>query len=178
MGVAVIVTWSMGSKRDADLPAREAPSVRTNEPATMRVERLDPALDALISPGTKIEKVATGFQFTEGPMWREGRSWISDLVGNNMDAVSPDGKVQVLLQDAGGLHSAPPKSYKGSNAMVTDKDGSVLICQHGLRRIIRLDANLRATIFLDGWEGKRYFNSPNDLVFAPDGSLWITGSAV
>ena len=138
----------------------------------MSVQRLDPALDAVIAPGTTIEKVASGFKFTEGPMWRQGRMWFSDLVGNKMYAVAPDGKVELLIDNAGGLKDPPP-GYKGSNAMATDKDGSVLICQHGLRRIARLDDHLRPTLFLDRWEGKR-LNSPNDLVFAKDGALWFT----
>jgi gluconolactonase len=137
------------------------------------IVRNDPALDNVIAPGTSVEKVASGFQFTEGPMWREGRLWFSDLVGNRMYAVSPDGKVELLIDHAGGLDNIAPKSYKGSNAMVADKDGSVLMCQHGLRRIVRLDKHLHQTVFLDKWQGKR-LNSPNDLVFAPDSSLWIT----
>jgi gluconolactonase len=126
--------------------------------------RLDPALDALIAPGARIEKIATGFKFTEGPMWREGRLWFSDLVGNKMVAVSPDGKVEVLLHHSGGMENPPENRYMGSNAMVTDKEGQVLMMQHAARRIVRLNRKL---------EGKR-LNSPNDLVFAPDGSLWFT----
>ncbi len=137
------------------------------------IVRNDPALDNVIAPGTIVEKVASGFQFAEGPMWHEGRLWFSDLVGNKMYVVSPDGKAEILIDHSGGLDNVAPKSYKGSNAMVTDKDGSVLMCQHGLRRIVRLDKDLHQTVFLDRWQGKR-LNSPNDLVFAPDGSLWIT----
>jgi gluconolactonase len=140
---------------------------------TMTIVRNDPALDSLITPGTQIEKVASGFQFAEGPMWREGRLWFSDLVGNKMYAIAPDGKMQLMIDDSGGLSNVPAGSFQGSNAMVTDEDGSVLMCQHGLRRIVRLDKNLHMTPFLDKFEGKK-FNSPNDLVFSPDGSLWIT----
>jgi gluconolactonase len=135
--------------------------------------RNDPAFDDVIAPGTVIEKVASGFQFTEGPLWRQGRLWFSDLVGNRMYAVTPDGKVDLLIEHSGGLQNIAPNSFKGSNAMVADRDGGVLMCQHGVRRIVRLDKNLHQTIFLDRWEGKR-FNSPNDIVFAPDGALWFT----
>jgi gluconolactonase len=148
-------------------------SARVHAAETMTLERLDPALDYVIEPGTKIEKVASGFKFAEGPMWRRGRLRFSDLTGNKMYAVSPNGKVELLIDNSGGLTNVPPGSYKGSNAMVTAKDGSVLMCQHGMRRIVRLDEHLHASVFLDRWEGKR-FNSPNDLVFAPDGALWIT----
>jgi gluconolactonase len=137
------------------------------------IERLDPAVDKIIAPNTKIERVATGFKFLEGPMWHMGRLWFSDLVGNRLYAVSPDGKVEMLLDHSGGLESVPPGAYMGSNAMVTDKDHSVLLIQHGKRRIARLDKNLNPSPFLDRFENKR-LNSPNDLVFAPDGSLWFT----
>jgi gluconolactonase len=138
-----------------------------------KVMRLDPALDAIIAPNTTIEKVATGFVFVEGPMWRGGALWFSDLRGNKMYSITPDGKLKVMLDHAGGLPSFAAGANKGSNAMVPDKDGTVLMNQHGARRIVRLDANMHITPFLDKYNGKR-LNSPNDLVFAQDGALWIT----
>jgi gluconolactonase len=150
------------------LPARAA-----DDSASMRIVRLDPALDAVIAPGTQIVRVATGFRFTEGPMWREGRLWFSDLADDKVLAVTPDGKVEVLIAHAGGLPDMKPGSYLGSNAMATDKDGSVLLVQQGGRKIVRLDRQLKPTPFLTTYQGKK-LNSPNDLVFAPDGSLWFT----
>jgi gluconolactonase len=143
------------------------------ENTSPHVKRMDPALDALIAPGTPVERVATGFKFTEGPMWRQQRLWFSDLRDDKVFAVARDGKVERLIEHAGGLDPFPPNSYLGSNAMVTDKDGAVLLVQQGGRKIVRLDAQLRPTTFLDRYQGKK-LNSPNDLVFAPDGSLWFT----
>lgn len=143
------------------------------ETTATRIERMDPALDAIIAPDTKIERVATGFKFTEGPMWREGRLWFSDLRDNKVYAVSPSGKVDLLIKSAGGLDPFPADSYLGSNAMATDKDGSVLLVQQGGRKIVRLDAQLKPTPLLERYQGKK-INSPNDLTFAPDGSLWFT----
>jgi len=141
--------------------------------ARMEILRLDKDLDAVIEPGTQIERVATGFKFVEGPMWRQGRLWFSDLVGNKMYAVAPDGKAELLIDHSGGLENPPAGSYTGSNAMVTEKSGSVLMLQHGMRRIVRLDDHFGMHPFLERFEGKR-FNSPNDLVFASDGALWFT----
>lgn len=143
------------------------------ESPSLYTVRIDSALDAVIAPGTPIEKVASGFQFTEGPMWRDGRLWFSDVIGNKMYATSPDGKVTLLLADSGGLKNVPTQSFQGSNAMAQDKTGAVLMCQHGLRRIVRLDSKMNSTVIVDKFEGKR-LNSPNDLVFGCDGSLWFT----
>jgi gluconolactonase len=170
---AALLIASTGCKRAEPTPATNSASSAAATTSAMSLDRIDPAIDKVIAPGTAIDKVATGFKFTEGPMWRGGRLWFSDLVGNKMYAVSPDGKVELLIDNAGGLKNIPLTGYKGSNAMVTDKDGTVLMCQHGLRRIARLDDKLHQTVFLDKWQGKK-LNSPNDLVFAPDGSLWFT----
>ena len=137
------------------------------------IVRMDKGLDALIAPGTQIEKVAGGFKFTEGPMWRGGRLWISDVVGDKIYAVSPDGHTELLVDKAGSYPNPPAGAYLGPNAMVTDKDGTVLLAQQGGRKLVRITSDLKLAPFLDRFEGKK-FNSPNDLVFARDGSLWFT----
>ena len=138
-----------------------------------RIVRYSPALDAVIASDAKLEKVATGFVWTEGPMWRKGALWFSDLSGNKMYSLTPDGKLKVLLNKAGGLESFPAGGYGGSNAMAASKDGSVLMMQHGMRRIVQLDGKLNVKVFLDKYQGQP-FNSPNDLVFAADGALYFT----
>src|ERR1019366_1325428 len=117
--------------------------------AGTEIVRLDPALDAVIAPGTQIERVATGFQFTEGPLWHSGQLWFSDLAGNKMISVSPRGEVHVLIDHSGGVDNPPPGSYMGSNAMTTAPDGTVLMIQQGARRIVRLDSKLNLLPFLD-----------------------------
>jgi len=155
------------------LTAGYLPAQAADDSTSMRIVRLDPALDAVIAPGTQIVRVATGFRFTEGPMWRAGRLWFSDLADDKVLAVAPDGKVEVLIAHAGGLPNFKPGTYLGSNALATDKDGSVLLVQQGGRKIMRLDKQLKPTPYLATYEGKK-LNSPNDLVFARDGALWFT----
>jgi len=138
------------------------------------VVRLDPAFEALARPDARIEKVGGGFQFTEGPLWRpDGHLWFSDVVGNVLRSITPTGEAQVLIPDAGGKSNAPPGSFVGSNGMIADKDGYVLLCQHTNRDIVRVGPDLKMTTYLDKFEGKR-FNSPNDLVYRSDGSLYFT----
>ncbi len=153
-------------------PGAPSGGVQTQIPGT-EIVKLDPSLDSIIAPGTKIERVATGFKFVEGPMWHQNRLWFSDLVGNKLYAVSRDGKLEMLMDHSGGLDSFPPGAYQGSNAMAADKDGSVLLIEQGARKIVRLHKDGSKSLFLDKFEGK-HLNSPNDLVFAPDGSLWFT----
>jgi gluconolactonase len=95
------------------------------------------------------------------------------VTGNVVRSITPDGKVQVLIEKGGGETNAPPGSFIGPNAMIADKDGYVLLCQHTNRRIVRLDKDLKQTVFLDKFEGKK-FNSPNDLVYKSDGALYFT----
>ena len=140
---------------------------------TAKIVRSSPALDAVIATNAKIERVASGLVWSEGPMWRKGALWFSDLSTNKMYSLTPNGKLKVLLDKAGGLQSFPAGAYGGSNAMAVDKDGTVLMMQHGMRRIVRLDDKMNVTVFLDKYQGQR-FNSPNDLVFTSDGALYFT----
>ncbi|TCP34598.1 SMP-30/gluconolactonase/LRE family protein [Sphingomonas sp. BK235] len=155
----------------AALLALPAPAAAQEE--APRVERLAPALDALIAPGTTLERVATGFGFTEGPLWHDGRLWFSDVSGDTLRAVDPSGRVEELIANAGGLPDPPAGKSIGPNGMVPDRDGSVLLAQMGARRIVRVGADRRVTPVIADYRGKR-LNSPNDLVFAGDGALWFT----
>jgi gluconolactonase len=138
------------------------------------IKKLDPALDAVIAPGTKIEKVATGFIFTEGPMWKDGKLWFSDVRADKVRTFDPrTNKVEVVLNDSGGFKNAPPDKNYGSNGMITDKDGSILLTRMYLGAIDRMDDRGNTRPFLSKFENKR-LNSPNDLVFAKDGALWFT----
>jgi len=142
-------------------------------PSAPEIVRLNPGLDVVLARDAQVERVATGFKFVEGPMWREGRLWFSDLSDDKVYALSPDGKFSVLIDHAGGLVPFPAGSVLGSNAMVTDRDGAVLLVQQGGRKIVKLDEKLAPHPLIADYKGKK-INSPNDLVFARDGALWFT----
>lgn len=159
----------------ADKPEAAAASGGPVAPAEgASIQRLDPALDAIIPPNAVVEKLASGFVFVEGPLWHNNELWFSDLTGNTLYAVTDDGKLRVLMEHAGGLEKTAPGSYQGPNAMVVDKDGSVLLAQHGLRRIARLAPDMTVTPFLERNGDGAHLNSPNDMAFSPDGALWFT----
>jgi gluconolactonase len=143
-------------------------------PSAGTVLRADPALDALVPQDAVIEKLATGFQFTEGPLWFSvGHLWFSDVQGNVVRQWSPAGVVEILRPGGYDGSDAPAGAFIGPNGMIADKDGAVLLCQHGNRRIARIAADRMVSTFLDRYNGKR-LNSPNDLVYRSDGSLYFT----
>lgn len=141
--------------------------------AATGVERLDPALDALIAPDAVPVKIADGFRFVEGPLWVDGRLRFSDLMDNKLYELAEGTEPKLIMDKSGGLDQMAPDSFQGSNGQIVDADGGVLMMQHGARRIVKLDAALKLTPYLDTVDGKR-LNSPNDMAFAPDGALWFT----
>lgn len=147
-------------------PAAEAASATS-------VDRLDPAMDAIIKPGELPVMVASGYRFVEGPLWVGDRLRFSDLMDNKLYELVDGGEAKLIMDKSGGLDVMAPDSFQGSNGAVVDKDGSILMTQHGARRIVRLDDQMQVSVYLDKADGKR-LNSPNDLAFTPDGALWFT----
>jgi gluconolactonase len=172
IALLALAAVTIGGCRQAEAPEPVAAPAPTGVGAVIR---LDPALDAIVPPGAVIEKVAGGFQFTEGPLWRpaEGRLWFSDVQGNVVRAVTPDGKVEVVLENAAGQSTAPPGSYIGPNGLLADQDGTVLMVQHFNRQIVRIGPDRQTTVVVDRYNGKR-FNSPNDLAFGPGRAIYFT----
>jgi gluconolactonase len=158
-------------------PATEASRATTYPPpveSAGTVVRMDPTLDALVPQNAVIEKLAGGFQFTEGPLWLDGgRLWFSDVQGNVVREWTSNGVVEILRPGGYDGADAPAGAFIGPNGMIAGKDGVVLLAQHGNRRIASVTADRKVTTFLDKFEGKR-FNSPNDLVYKSDGSLYFT----
>jgi gluconolactonase len=168
-----LATLLLAGCSSAPTPTATAPPAEP--PAIGSIVRLDPAFDALVAKDAKIEKLAGGFTFIEGPVWRpSGAVWFSDVVGNVVRQWTTDGKVTEILKPGGyDGNSLPAGGYIGPNGMVADKDGAVLLCQHGNRRIVRIDKDMKVTTLVDKFEGKK-LSSPNDLVFHSDGSLYFT----
>ena len=134
------------------------------------IERLDPALDALIAPGAKIEELASGFKWSEGPVWRDGGIVFSDVPQNTVFGWNEgDTSAKVVLKPSGSLSG----DGQGSNGLQVDAQGRLVLCQHGERRIARLEKDGTFTSLADKFEGKR-FSSPNDLVIAKNGTLFFT----
>ena len=149
-------------------------------PSEVNVEiiRKDPALDAIVPPNPKIFKIAEGFKFTEGPVWdrKGGCLLFSDPNNNTIYKYSPEGNGQLaVFREKSGYEGADIAEYgqPGSNGLTFDREGRLTINQHGNRRVVRLEPDGQLTVIADKFEGKR-LNSPNDLVYRSDGTLYFT----
>jgi gluconolactonase len=140
-----------------------------------RIERADPRLDRLVPRDAVIEVLAEGFRWSEGPVWdrAEGRILFSDVPNNVVHAWSEKGGLAAFLKPSG--YTGPEGGggrEPGANGLAFDARGRLVLCQHGDRRISRLEGG-RFVPLVERFEGKR-FNSPNDLVIAGDGAVYFT----
>ncbi|MFZ9748001.1 MAG: SMP-30/gluconolactonase/LRE family protein, partial [Opitutaceae bacterium] len=150
-----------------------APSAPANPVFQGRIERLDPAFDALVAPGAAIEVLAEGFNWSEGPVWFEGALLFSDVPENVILRWAPGQRqAEVFLRPSGLLTPTPGFREPGSNGLARDAQGRLLVCQHGERRVARYEGGRWATL-ADRHEGRR-FNSPNDLALRRNGDVYFT----
>ncbi len=180
-GGAVVVALS--SNRDGlTLNAASGRAYAAEGPATvtMKVERLDPALDQIIPDQPRLEKVATGpgFSWTEGPVWiPAGYLLFAEIPSNSIRKWSPGVGVSVFMQPSGWKESTPYTGHEpGSNGMTLDSRGRLTVAGHAQRDVWRLEQmnpKAQVTVLADTYEGKR-LNSPNDLVYKSDGTLYFT----
>lgn len=154
------------------MAAHTAPTVATGASIVI----FDPAATKLLSPNAPVEKVAGNFVFTEGPMWREGRLWFSDEEGGRIYALTPEGQRTVLVDYAEGPLAPPPGEKIGPNAMATAPDGSIVLMRQYARDVLHLtedSTGVHPSPYFTSYHGK-HLNSPNDVVFARDGSFYFT----
>jgi gluconolactonase len=148
------------------------------EPQEVNVEvlRLDPGIDEIVPSNPKIFKLAENFQFTEGPVWdRDGNYLLfSDPNANTIYKYTAEGQLSVFKANS-GYEGADIAEYgqPGANGLTFDAQGRLTIDQHGNRRVVRIEKDGRLTVLADRFEGKR-LNSPNDLVYRSDGTLFFT----
>jgi gluconolactonase len=179
MRLLVFVAWAAAAAgcHSAPMPA----PTETTTPATAGgpklvggVERLDPALDALVAPDARPEVLAQGYKWSEGPVWTGGALLFSDVPNNVIWRWQEGSGATEFLRPSGYTGSVPRGGEPGSNGLAIDGAGRLYLCQHGDRRVARYDADKRTFhTIADKFEGKR-FNSPNDLVVRPNGDVYFT----
>ena len=150
--------------------------LRAPYPVLGSIERLDPTLDAVLASDAKIEKLAEGFTWAEGPLWMaaKGSLIFSDVPENRVYRWKEGEGITVFLEPSGFTGTAYNGRERGSNGLTLDRQERLVLCQHGDRRVSRLatDGKSFETI-VDRFEGKR-FSSPNDLCFDRAGNLFFT----
>jgi gluconolactonase len=156
----------------------DVPGARTmagdGEPAA--VLRVDPRFDRLVPAGARLEKIADGFAWVEGPVWDRRRAALlfSDIPANTVLVWRERTGAEVFLRPSGYTGTTPFAGREpGSNGLAFDTAGRLVLCEHGDRRIARLETDGRKTTLADRYDGKR-LNSPNDLIFAANGDLYFT----
>ena len=154
----------------------EAPVAVGPHEVNVKVERTDAAINAIVPPNAKLFKVAEGFLFTEGPVWVRDRDLLlfSDPNHNTIYQYTQSGKLSVF-RDKSGYDAADIAEYlqPGSNGLTLDQQGRLTIDEQGRHRVTRLERDGTLTVLADSYGGKR-LNSPNDLVYKSDGSLYFT----
>jgi gluconolactonase len=143
------------------MPLGPLPNSRYPDP---HIESLDKRFKG--SPGTgAVERVASGFRWAEGPAYfRAGRYLIFSDIPNN--------RQMRLLEDDNHLSVFRSPSHN-SNGNTVDRQGRLISCQHGGRRVVRTELDGSITVIADSYNGKK-LNSPNDVVVASNGSIWFT----
>ena len=142
------------------------------------IERKDPRLDKLIPRAAVLEKLADGFDWAEGPVWdaRNGCLYFSDVPRNTVYRWKEGEGVREFLKPSGYTGTTPRGGEPGSNGLLMDRAGRLVLCQHGDRRVARLRPDPEPGKFdtlADHYQGKR-FNSPNDGTFTSKGDLYFT----
>jgi gluconolactonase len=161
--------------RTASLDFYAADRAVPAEPVDCEIVRVEPDLDELIAHDAQMERVAGGFEFTEGPVWtKEGALLFSSPNTNVIYRWTPQGTVDVFRSKSGYSGTDIGRYHQpGSNGLTFDPEGRLTVCQHGNRRVIRIEPHGNATVLADRYDGKR-LNSPNDLVYRSDGTLFFT----
>jgi gluconolactonase len=147
------------------------------------VERLSPEMDGIIPLGELPEIIAEGFEWSEGPVWLPEQDILlfSDIPNNSVFQWSEKNGLKLYLKPAGYTGTVSRGGETGSNGLLLDKKGQLILCQHGDRRIAQMDAPLgnpaaRYITLADKWQGKR-FNSPNDATMNSHGEIFFTDPA-
>lgn len=161
-------------------PNPEGETESNTYPSIGRIERLDPALDELVPEGAVLEILATGYEWAEGPLWISAGDYVlfSDVPTNRVHKWNEQEGASTWLVPSGYTGDTPHDGELGSNGLLLDAFGRLVLCQHGDRRVARLEVPLATPTpkFLtvaDRYEGSR-FNSPNDAVFHSSGALYFT----
>ena len=177
LALILVVCAACEGRRSPEVESQGLESMPVTDSGAGTIMRVTPAFDALVPRDAQIEKLADGYMFTEGPVWvRRGQPGpyllFSDIPANAIRKWSPtegtsDFMYPVFDGDPGD------RSQVGSNGLLIDGEGRLVLCEHGNRRVSRVENDGSLTVLADRYDGKR-LNSPNDAVFHSNGWLYFT----
>jgi gluconolactonase len=178
MALALILLFGLGMAVVTILFALNAEGAEV-VPTVGSIERLDPRFDQLVPRDATIEVLAMGFDWSEGPVWmpasgdRESCLLFSDVPRNRIHRWRPGKGVDVFLEPSGFSGTGGYGGEPGSNGLTLDSEGRLVICEHGDRRVSRLEQGGGRKTLADSFAGKR-LNSPNDVVVHSSGAIYFT----
>jgi endo-1,4-beta-xylanase len=173
------MAWLRGYVRGVTGPASTAPGrpVHTSKPGIGRITAYDPSFHAIVPEGARIEKIADGFTWSEGPTWIRNGDYLlfTDVPENTLYRWSEHDGLSVFLRPSG--YAGPELDMlreAGANGLHAEPDGTVLLADSGSRLVARFDpVSKRKTPLVTHFDGHR-FNSPNDVVRRSDGVIFFT----
>jgi gluconolactonase len=178
MAIGIVAAYLFSLKNaEADLEASRGGYGVVSTISPIKVDRLDASASRIIPSDAQLEKVADGFKWVEGPIWIKDSLFFAEIPSNSIRKWTSGAGVSVFLQPSGYKGSAPYGGPEpGSNGMTLDVKGRLTVAGHAQRDVYRfesLDPKGPITVLADSYQGKK-LNSPNDLVYKSDGSLYFT----
>jgi len=176
--IVIGVAWYAlrGQPLPAQKPEAKAPATGGKTfPSFGKIERVDPSFDDLIAKDAKLEKLAEGFDWAEGPLWIKDGGYLlfSDIPPNRILKWTEADAIKIFLEPASDIGDVKRAGEPGTNGLTLDKEGRVVTCEHGRRCVSRIEKDGKRTILADKYDGKR-LNSPNDVVFHSNGDMYFT----
>lgn len=182
----LLLLLSIACRQQKETSKKPTSSDKTQQELTLditskfAIEILDDSATAIIDPNATIEVLASGFEWTEGPLYIEGGDYLlfSDIPNNKVYRLNRQGDTLTYLHPSGYSAENFTGAEPGSNGLLLDPEGSLVLMQHGNRQVARMNAPLASpradySTVVDRYQGKR-FNSPNDGVFDTEGHLYFT----
>ena len=176
--LSMVDAGARGTEMDSGISTAIAGGAAEPMTTALKIDRLNARIDTIVPADAKLERMATGFTWVEGPIWiPAGYLLFAEITSNSIRKLTPNGTVSIFLQPS-GYKGAMPYGGKepGSNGMTLDRSGRLTVAGHAHRDVWRLESlnpKAQVTVLADSYEGKK-LNSPNDLVYKSDGSLYFT----
>ncbi len=174
----ILTSCQTGQKNEGKMETTEV--IKEIQQEGVSINKVDPALDQVISPGTEVEILAEGFDWSEGPLWLESQNMVifSDIPPNTIYSWSEENGKQLYLKPSGYTGKVERGGEEGSNGLLLSPEGNLVLCQHGDRRVAQMDAQLgnpkpEYITIVDNYQGDK-LNSPNDATYSRNGDLFFT----